>query len=121
MSFQLSLAEFFTPELYKPLTVSVLIMIFQQLTGINAVMFYTVSIFISAGFKQEHGALATCIVGMVQVLATAVAAACMDRAGRRKLLCVAGLGMSLSCFVMALCFHFQPISSSVPQASQPQS
>lgn len=121
MSFQLSLAEFFTPELYKPLTVSVLIMIFQQLTGINAVMFYTVSIFISAGFKQEHGALATCIVGMVQVLATAVAAACMDRAGRRKLLCAAGLGMSLSCFVMALCFHFQPISSSVPQASQPQS
>ena len=41
-------------------------MVFQQFSGINVIMFYTVSIFESAGFK-ETGTFATVIIGTVQV------------------------------------------------------
>jgi len=49
----------------------------------------------AAGFK-ESGA-ATVVIGVVQVIATVVACAVMDKQGRRRLLILAGLGMALSC------------------------
>lgn len=97
-----SFAEFQKPELSRPLFISLAIVLFQQLSGINAVMFYTVSIFNSAGFKKS--AEATVIIGVVQVIATAVACVLMDRAGRRKLLIIAGSVMTLSCGLFGLYF-----------------
>ncbi|XP_060063586.1 solute carrier family 2, facilitated glucose transporter member 8-like [Ylistrum balloti] len=97
-----SFAEFQKPELLRPLSISLAIMAFQQFSGINAVMFYTVSIFNNAGFKKS--AEATVIIGAVQVVATAVACVLMDRAGRRKLLIVAGSVMVFSCGLFGLYF-----------------
>ena len=98
--------EFLRPELYRPLTVAILIMMFQQMTGINVVMFYTVSIFQSAGYK-ENGEMATVIIGIVQVFGTIVACFLMDRSGRRKLLIFGGIGMAFACATMALYYHLQ--------------
>lgn len=53
----------------KPLLISMAIMFFQQFTGINAVVFHTVTIFRSAGTTID-GRYATIIVGIVQLLAT---------------------------------------------------
>ncbi|XP_033757519.1 solute carrier family 2, facilitated glucose transporter member 8-like [Pecten maximus] len=97
-----SFAEFQKPELLRPLCISLAIMAFQQFSGINAVMFYTVSIFNSAGFKKS--AEATVIIGAVQVVATAVACVLMDRAGRRKLLIIAGSVMVFACGLFGLYF-----------------
>ena len=47
----LRLADLKTPEVYKPLGVGVMLMLFQQLTGINAIMFYAETIFEQAHFK----------------------------------------------------------------------
>lgn len=55
---------------WKPLLISMGIMFFQQFTGINAMIFYTVSIFKSAGTTMD-GRYATIIVGFVQLFATA--------------------------------------------------
>ncbi|ESN97478.1 hypothetical protein HELRODRAFT_114157 [Helobdella robusta] len=98
-------SDLMTPDLYKPLLVSILIMAFQQLTGINVVMFYTVSIFMAAGFEKQNGGLATLAIGLVQVVFTFASAMLMDRAGRRILLMAASLGMCVSCFVMAACYR----------------
>lgn len=72
-----------------------MIMFFQQFSGINAVMFYTVSIFQSAGYKNSE--LATVVIGVVQVIATLVACFLMDKMGRKKLLIIAGSTMALTC------------------------
>lgn len=53
----------------KPLAISLSIMLFQQTTGINAIIFYTVSIFQTAGSSMD-GTYATIIVGAVQLIFT---------------------------------------------------
>lgn len=96
-------SEFLKPALYKPLAISLLLMVFQQFSGINAVMFYTVDIFNGAGF--ENGIIATVIVGCVQVVFTCVCSLLMDRAGRRLLLIIAGLGMTVSSVTFGLYYE----------------
>ena len=90
-------------QLLAPLKVSVGLSIFQQLTGINAVMFFTVSIFNGAGF--ENGERATIVVGLVQVVFTVVACLLIDKYGRRLLLLTAGVGMASSCFGLGFYYY----------------
>lgn len=89
-------------ELLHPLILIVMILVFQQLSGINAVMFFTVSIFENA--VGEFAYVATVIIGIVQVLATLVTVFLMDRFGRRKLLNTGGIVTSLTLFSFGLYF-----------------
>ncbi|XP_060056191.1 solute carrier family 2, facilitated glucose transporter member 8 isoform X2 [Erinaceus europaeus] len=82
------------PGIYKPFIIGISLMAFQQLSGINAVMFYAETIFEEAKFKDSS--LASVVVGLIQVVFTAVAALIMDRAGRRLLLAFSGVIMVLS-------------------------
>ena len=103
------------PELRQPLKVAVALMVLQQLTGINVVMFYTVAIFQSAGFG-EKGQLAGVMVGAVQVVATLASCVMMDRVGRRRLLLLAGSGMALMCLTFGYYYYQQAISP--PEAGE---
>lgn len=91
----ISWREFLEPHLFRPLGISLSLMFFQQFSGINTVMFYTVDI-----FKSTHSSIdphvSTIIVGAVQVAATAVSVLLMDRLGRKVLLIVAGVMMAIS-------------------------
>ncbi|XP_054992652.1 solute carrier family 2, facilitated glucose transporter member 8 isoform X1 [Sorex araneus] len=88
------LAQLTRPGVYKPFGIGVALMAFQQLSGINAVMFYAETIFEEAKFKDSS--LASVVVGVIQVLFTALAALVMDRAGRKLLLALSGVVMVLS-------------------------
>ncbi|XP_014016062.1 solute carrier family 2, facilitated glucose transporter member 8 [Salmo salar] len=88
------MADLKDPGVYKPLGVGIMLMLFQQLTGINAIMFYAETIFEKAHFKNSD--VATVVVAATQVVFTAVAALVMDRAGRKLLLIVSGVFMCLS-------------------------
>lgn len=68
---------------------------FQQLTGINVVLFYMESIFIAAG-SSIPTEQAPIIIGAVQVLASTVTPFVVDRAGRRFLLVFSGIGETIS-------------------------
>ncbi|XP_066511234.1 solute carrier family 2, facilitated glucose transporter member 8-like [Hoplias malabaricus] len=89
-----SLADLKDPGVYKPLWIGIMMMLLQQFTGINAIMFYAENIFEQAHF--ENGSVATVIVAATQVFFTAVAALIMDRAGRKVLLILSGAAMCLS-------------------------
>ncbi|XP_041368856.1 solute carrier family 2, facilitated glucose transporter member 8-like [Gigantopelta aegis] len=91
---EFSWSEFRKSELMQPLIICSAVLAFQQFSGINAVMFYTVSIFQTA--IPNHAHIATVIIGGVQVVATVVACFLMDRAGRRKLLIGAGIVMTIT-------------------------
>ncbi|KAK3094967.1 hypothetical protein FSP39_008433 [Pinctada imbricata] len=108
-----SYSEFKRPELSRPLFISVVVMIFQQFSGINAVMFYTVSIFKNAGFEQSE--LATVVIGAVQVVATLISCFLMDRSGRRKLLVIAGSLMSITCATFG--YYYYAVKNGTSSAS----
>lgn len=113
---QFRMSELKTPALYKPFLIGILLMAFQQLTGINAVMFYAKTIFEEANF--QNGSLASVTVGVIQVVFTAVAAIIMDRAGRKVLLIVSGIIMAVSAAMFGVYFKLtsvNPNNSSHPE------
>ena len=80
--------------------------IFQQITGINTVIYYAPRILQSAGFNSASGAiLATVGVGVVNVGMTIVAMFLVDRAGRRPLLLVGIAGMIITLGALGLSFR----------------
>ena len=77
----------------------------QQLTGINAVMFYSGSMFENAKVQGHHIQYAVCATGLINVLVTVASVPLVDRLGRRRLLlypmCLMGLAL-LGAFVTIL-------------------
>ncbi|XP_026842496.1 facilitated trehalose transporter Tret1 isoform X1 [Drosophila persimilis] len=98
----------------KPLSISLGLMFFQQLSGINAVIFYTVSIFKDAGSTID-GNLCTIIVGIVNFMATFIATLLIDRAGRKILLYVSNIAMIITLFVLGGFFYCKSHGQDVSQ------
>jgi sugar porter (SP) family MFS transporter len=81
--------------------------VFQQITGINTVIYYAPKILQAAGFNSASGAiLATVGVGVVNVAMTIIAMFLVDRAGRRPLLLVGIAGMIITLGVLGLSFRY---------------
>ncbi|XP_045780648.1 facilitated trehalose transporter Tret1-like [Maniola jurtina] len=88
------------------------LMFFQQFSGINAVIFYTVDIFKSAGSNIEP-AIATIIVGVVQTLATYASSLLIEKAGRRILLLQSCVIMGICLIVLGTYFKLKESGASV--------
>jgi MFS transporter, SP family, galactose:H+ symporter len=89
----------------RPLIIGVALAIFQQVTGINTVIYYAPTIFQAAGLSSASvSILATAGVGLVNVIMTVVAMNLMDRAGRRALLLWGLAGMIVMLLVLAAGF-----------------
>jgi SP family galactose:H+ symporter-like MFS transporter len=87
------------------LLVGIGLAIFQQITGINTVIYYAPKILQAAGFNSASGAiLATVGVGVVNVAMTILAMFLVDRAGRRPLLLVGIAGMIVTLAALGLNF-----------------
>lgn len=76
-----------------PIFLAVATGIFNQLTGISAILFYLNSIFASAGFSQISSSRQAVIIGVTNLIATLFAMAVIDKIGRRKLLLIGAVGM----------------------------
>ena len=100
--------ELFQAEWRKPLLVALGLAVFQQITGINAIIYYANQIFAAAGFTTEAARASVTLwaVGGVNVLATLIAIAFIDKVGRRKLLMVGLVGMGASLAVVGTAFRY---------------
>jgi sugar porter (SP) family MFS transporter len=76
-----------------PLFLAVTIGMFNQLAGINALLYYSNSIFASAGFSSNSAALQTVGVGLVNLLATFLGMSLIDKLGRKTLMLIGSVGM----------------------------
>ena len=90
----------------RGLVISFGLMFFQQMSGINAVIFFTTEIFESAGTSIDPQ-IATIIVGVMQVAATFVASLMIDRLGRRILLLVSDAIMALCTLMLGIFFFMK--------------
>ena len=100
---------------FRPaLIVGVLLMFFQQVTGINTVIYYVPTIFQLAGFQSASNALLVAtIIGLVNFVMTIVGLPLIDRWGRRRLLFVGLSGMLAGLVLLALAFALPAISSAL--------
>ena len=78
------------------LVITTLIPIFQQLTGINVIMFYAPVLFKTLGFGDDAALMSAVVTGLVNVFATLVSVFTVDRFGRRALFLEGGIQMILS-------------------------
>ena len=94
---QATWGEVFAKEWRRPLVVASVLAVLQQLTGINAIIYYADTIFAAAGFNDPTSqSLATLwAVGGVNVVATLIAVFWVDRFGRKPLLLIGTSGMLL--------------------------
>jgi len=91
-----------------PFIISLWLMLGQQFSGMNAVMFYSGKIFEQAGSSLNDN-VENIIVGAVQIVATIIAALVMDKAGRRILLNLSSSIMVLSISVLGVYFYIASI------------
>lgn len=93
-----------SPADRKAMIASFGMMFFQQASGVNAVIFYTVMIFEASGSSMSPE-LASILVALVQLVMSGVAALIVDRAGRKPLLMISTGVMSVS--LVALGYYFR--------------
>ncbi|XP_048263006.1 glucose transporter type 1 isoform X4 [Bombus affinis] len=74
-----------SPTLRAPLVIGVVMQLSQQLSGINAVFYYSTNLFTSSGLTEESAKFATIGIGAIMVLMTLGSIPLMDRTGRRTL------------------------------------
>ncbi|XP_073288033.1 sugar transporter ERD6-like 6 [Primulina huaijiensis] len=94
-------------KLWLPLMIGIGLLILQQLTGMNGIIFYSATIFASAGISSSNAA--TVGVGAIQVIATGVSAWLVDRSGRRILLLVSSFGMIFSLILATVSFYLKDL------------
>uniref|UniRef100_N1R0A2 Putative inositol transporter 2 n=1 Tax=Aegilops tauschii TaxID=37682 RepID=N1R0A2_AEGTA len=95
-----------TPTVRRALVAGVGLQVFQQLVGINTVMYYSPSIVQLAGFASNQTALALSLVTSgLNALGSIVSIYFIDRTGRRKLLVISLVGVIASLALLSAVFH----------------
>lgn len=102
------------PMLRMAFIVGIGLAAFQQLTGINTVIYYAPTIFEFAGFKTAgFSILATASVGVVNVAFTILAIRLLDRVGRRPLLLIGVAGQGVALAILGAAFYLHQLSGVV--------
>jgi len=97
--------RFFQAKYMKPIILAVTIAAFNQLSGINAVLYYAPRVFRMAGFSQSSAMLNSATIGIVMTIFTVVAMAVIDRYGRKKLMLIGSIGYIISLCTIAITFY----------------
>lgn len=101
--------DLFSKRYWKVVSVGAALFLFQQLAGINAVVYYSTNVFRSAGIASDVAASA--LVGASNVIGTAVASSLMDKQGRKSLLITSFSGMAASMLLLSLSLSWKALSN----------
>jgi len=101
-----TIKELFKPGLRMAMIIGVILALFCQITGINAIIYYAPEIFKSAGFGAESAFTQTVIIGMINTLFTFLAIWLIDKAGRKTLLLWGIAGMIICLLAVGACYYY---------------
>lgn len=102
-----SFRELFGKRYRMALLVGVVLALFSQITGINAIIYFAPEIFKSVGMGVESAFYQTIFIGVINTLFTFIAIWLIDKSGRRKLLLAGLTGMVICLLGTALCFRYE--------------
>jgi SP family arabinose:H+ symporter-like MFS transporter len=100
-----SAASFFSSKYNLPILLTFLLAFFNQLSGINAVIYYAPRIFEKTGLGASAALFATTGIGIVNLIFTMAGVSLIDKFGRRVLMYIGSIGYIVSLALMALCFY----------------
>lgn len=89
--------------------IGILLSVFQQFVGINVVLYYAPEIFKTMGSGTDTALLQTIIVGAVNLIFTVLAILTVDKFGRKPLMVIGAIGMSLSMFALGTTFFVDAV------------
>ncbi|MER7797708.1 sugar porter family MFS transporter [Microbacterium sp. NPDC096154] len=103
-----SLRDILGPALgLKPIVwVGILLSVFQQFVGINVIFYYSTTLWRSVGFDESSALLTSVITSVTNIVVTIVAVILVDRVGRRRMLLVGSVIMTVALAAMAFAFSF---------------
>ncbi|WP_438432783.1 sugar porter family MFS transporter [Gorillibacterium sp. sgz500922] len=100
-----SFKELFANKHRTILLIGVLMAVFQQITGINAIMYYAPEIFRQTGAGTSGSLTQTVFVGLTNLIFTILSLWLVDKAGRKRLILIGSAVMTLSLTVIGYAFH----------------
>lgn len=95
----------FNKKFYKPLLLAFLLATFNQLSGINAIIYFAPRVFEMAGIGKDGAFLSTVGIGVINLLFTIAGWSLIDRYGRRTLMFIGSVGYIFSLGLIAWSFH----------------
>ncbi len=104
---QTTVTEFFGGKYRLPIMLAILFAVFNQVSGINAVIYFAPRIFEMTGSGKSVALLSTAGIGVVNLIATMLGLALIDRFGRRSLMFVGSVGYIISLGLIANAFFTQ--------------
>ena len=113
---QVSSGQFWTRRLRKPILLAFLIAFFNQLSGINAILYFAPRIFELTGLGAKAALLQSIGIGITNLVFTFVGLWLIDRPGRRTLLYLASLGYIISLGLVAWAFftrHYEIVPACI--------
>jgi sugar porter (SP) family MFS transporter len=97
---------FYCAKYVKPISLAVLIAIFNQLSGINAILYYAPNVFKMAGAAADSAMFQSVLVGLTNLVFTMLAMLVIDRFGRKMLMLIGSVGYIISLGGAAAAFYF---------------
>ena len=95
----------FNKKFFKPLLLAFLIAFFNQLSGINAIIYFAPKVFEMAGIGREGALLSTVGIGVMNLIFTIAGWYLIDRFGRRVLMFIGSAGYIISLSMIAISFN----------------
>ncbi len=96
----------FAPALRMPLVIGIGLAFFQQITGINTIMYYAPLIFEKSGLSIDSAIYQTILIGVINLVFSLVAIYFVDKAGRKPMLVVGSLLMTISLLILSISFAY---------------
>ena len=96
---------FFTRKYRRPILLALMVATFNQVSGINALIYYTADIFAMAGAERTSALWQSVTIGVTNLVFTVLGMSVIDRFGRKRLLLVGALGLAGCLFVAAYAFE----------------
>lgn len=101
---EVGIKEFLSGKYLRPILLAFLLAFFNQMSGINAVIYYAPRIFTETGMGDEASLLSSVGIGIVNLVFTMVGLALIDRMGRRFLMYIGSIGYIISLALVAFAF-----------------
>lgn len=110
----LAIDNIFLKKYRKPLVLAFLMAFFNQLSGINAFLYYSSRIFQEAGLGESTALLSSIGIGVVNLIFTLLGVFLIDKLGRKILMYIGSVGYIISLTLVAMAFFFQWGGIAVP-------
>ena len=97
-----------------PLMLAFLVAFFNQMSGINAFLYYAPRIFGEAGLGEKTALLSSIGIGIVNMVFTLVGVNLIDKVGRKKLMFIGSIGYIISLGLVSMAFYFHWTGLAIP-------